>query len=217
MAVAGLRGLKSRREEIATEYALPCDEPWLVTVAMMRAGNKEDSYRFLAQALRRLLHRPWRILLIGDGPRRAVVEHAFRRVPASRMRFAGALPHSAVAPIVAACDLFVWPALDEPLGMAMLEAQGLGVPVVSTSTRGVADVVQDEVTGLLVTDPSPARFAGAVEALLEDEARRLGFAGTARRAVVERHSLHAASKQLDVHLRAAAALRAERNRRAGSH
>ena len=214
--VAGLHGLKSPREEIATEYALPCDEPWLVAVAMMRAGNKEDSYRFLAGALRRLLHRPWRILLIGDGPRRAVVERAFRSVPASRIRFVGALPHSAVAPIVAACDLFVWPALDEPLGMAMLEAQALGVPVVSTSTRGVADVVQDEVTGLLVPDPSPARFAGAVETLLEDEARRLGFAGTARRTVAERHSLHAASKRLDLHLRAAAALRAERSRRAGS-
>ena len=215
-AVAGLRGLKSRRKEIATEYALPCDEPWLVAVAMMRAGNKEDSYRFLAQALRRLLHRPWRILLIGDGARRPMVERAFRTVPASRMRFAGALPRSAVASIVAACDLFVWPALDEPLGMAMLEAQALGVPVVSTSTRGVADVVQDEVTGLLVPDPSPARFAGAVDALLEDEVRRQRLAETARRSVAARHSLHAASKQLDLHLRAAAALRAERSRRAGS-
>ena len=215
-AVAGLRGLKSRRKEIATEYALPCDEPWLVAVAMMRAGNKEDSYRFLAQALRRLLHRPWRILLIGDGARRPMVERAFRTVPASRMRFAGALPHSAVASIVAACDLFVWPALDEPLGMAMLEAQALGVPVVSTSTRGVPDVVQDGVTGLLVPDPSPARFAGAVDALLEDEVRRQRLAETARRSVAARHSLHAASKQLDLHLRAAAALRAERSRRAGS-
>ena len=213
--VAGLRGLKSRREEIASEYALPRDEPWLVAVAMMRAGNKEDSYRFLAGALRRLLHRRWRIFLIGDGPRRGAVERAFEEVPPSRVRFAGALPHPAVASIVATCDLFVWPALDEPLGMAMLEAQALGVPVVSTPTRGVPDVVQDGVSGLLVANPSPARFAGAVDALLEDGVRRCGLAETARRTVAARHSLRAASKQLDLHLRAAAALRAERSRRAG--
>ena len=215
LATAGVRRVQSRREEIASEYVLPADEPWLVAVAMMRAGNKEDSYRFLARALRCLLHRPWRIFLIGDGPRRGAVERAFGEVPSPRIRFVGALAHSAVAPIVAACDLFVWPALDEPLGMAMLEAQALGVPVVSTPTRGVADVVQDGVTGLLVADPSPARFAGAVDALLEDQVRRRGLAETARRRVAERHSLRTASKQLDLHLRAAAALRAERNRRAG--
>ena len=215
LATAGVRRVQSRREEIASEYVLPADEPWLVAVAMMRAGNKEDSYRFLARALRCLLHRPWRIFLIGDGPRRGAVERAFGEVPSPRIRFVGALAHSAVAPIVVACDLFVWPALDEPLGMAMLEAQALGVPVVSTPTRGVADVVQDGVTGLLVADPSPARFAGAVDALLEDQVRRRGLAETARRRVAERHSLRTASKQLDLHLRAAAALRAERNRRAG--
>ena len=211
-----LCGLETRREEVAAEYSLPRDEPWLVAVAMMRAGNKEDSYRFLARALRRLLHRPWRIFLIGDGARRGAVERAFEEVPPSRIRFAGALPHAAVAPIVAACELFVWPALDEPLGMAMLEAQALGVPVVSTPTRGVPDVVQDGATGLLVAEPSPARFAGAVDELLEDEVRRRGLADAARRAVAERHSLRAASKRLGAWLDAAGMLREERNRsRAG--
>ncbi len=209
---AALRRVKPRREAVAAEHALPRDEPWLVAVAMMRAGNKEDSYRFLARALGRLLHRRWRILVIGDGPRRASVERAFESLPPSRLCFVGAIPQSAVAPLVAACDLFVWPALDEPLGMAMLEAQALGVPVVSTPTRGVGDLVRDGVTGLLVADPDPARFAHAVDALLGDAPRRRRLAEAARRAVAEHHSLGVASKQLDRHLRAALALRAERNR-----
>ena len=207
-----LHGPEAQRAGVSAEHALPCDEPWLVAVAMMRAGNKEDSYRFLADALRRLLHRPWRVLLIGDGPRRAAVERAFDAVPPSRLRFTGALPHSAVASVVAACDLFVWPALDEPLGMAMLEAQALGVPVVSTPVRGVVDVVHDGVTGLLVADPSPAEFARAVEGLLRDESGRLRLAAAARRRVAERHSLRAASGRLDACLDAAATLRAERQR-----
>ena len=213
---SALGKLKPRRADIAALHSLPRDEPWLVTVAMMRAGNKENSYRFLARALRRILHRPWRIVLIGDGPRRAEVARSFEGVPPSRIRFAGALPHPAVAPIVAACDLFVWPALDEPLGMAMLEAQALGVPVVSTPTRGVADLVKDKVTGLLVADPSPARFAATLDTLLQDEARRRDLAGAARRTVGERHSLRAASRRIDAWLHGAAALRVERNRSAAA-
>lgn len=209
---AGLLGFGRRRAEVASEHALPAGEPWLAAAAMMRAGNKEASYRFLARALGLLLHRPWRLFLIGDGARRGAVEHAFSGLPASRLRFTGVLPFPALARIVAACDLFVWPALDEPLGMAMLEAQALGVPVVSTPTRGVADVVQDGVSGLLVPDPSPARFARAVEGLLEDEARRRRLAEAARRKVAERHSLCAASQRLGAWLDAAVSLRAERSR-----
>ena len=211
-----LRLIEARRGEIAAEYALPAGEPWLAAAAMMRAGNKEDSYRFLARTLRRLLHRPWRIFLIGDGARRGAVERAFADLPSSRLRFTGALSFAALARIVAACDLFVWPALDEPLGMAMLEAQALGVPVVSTPTRGVVDVVQDGATGVLVESPSPARFARALDGLLGDEPRRRAFAEAARRSVAERHSLDAASERLGAWVDAAVALRTERNRSAGA-
>ena len=207
-----LRRVGPRRAEVATEYALPDAEPWLVAAAMMRPGNKEDSFRFLARALRRLLHRPWRIFLVGDGARRGAVERCFADLPPSRLRFTGALALPALARIVAACDLFVWPALDEPLGMAMLEAQGLGVPVVSTATRGVVDVVEDGATGLLVASPSPSRFARAVDELLGDGPRRRGFAAAARRRVAERHSLAAASKRLGACIVSAAVLRAERAR-----
>ena len=210
-----LRRVGRRRAEVAAEYAVPGGEPWLVAVAMMREGNKEESYRFLARTLSRLLDRPWRLFLVGDGARRAEVERAFAALPASRLRFTGALSRAALARVVAACDLFVWPALDEPLGMAMLEAQALGVPVISTATRGVADVVHDGVSGLLVASPSPARLARAVGELLGDEPRRHRLARVARRTVAERHSLAAASKRLGTWLEAAAVLRAERNRSAG--
>ena len=213
---AWLRRVPRRRADLAAEYALPGGEPWLVAVAMMRAGNKERSYRFLAQSLARLLHRPWRLFLIGDGARRAAVERAFSDLPSSRLRFAGALPRSALARIVAACDLFVWPALDEPLGMSMLEAQALGVPVVSTPTRGVVDVVHDERSGILVPSATPARFSRAVDGLLGDERRRQRLARTARCLVGESHSLDAASARLDAWLDAAAVLRASRRRREGA-
>ena len=212
---ARLLPVARRRGEVAAEYGLPEDEPWLVAVAMMRPGNKEDSYRFLARALSRLGARSWRAFLVGDGPRRAGVERAFAALPAERLRFTGALSSLALARVVAACDLFVWPALDEPLGMAMLESQALGVPVVATAARGVADVVHHGRTGLLLDAPSPADFARAVAGLLDDPDRRRRLAAAGPRVVAERHSFDAFSGQIGRCLVEAAALRRTRNRHGG--
>src|SRR5262249_22049489 len=50
------------------------DPPVLLSVGMMRARDKLESYRVLAEALALLKDRPWRALLVGDGPARPEVE-----------------------------------------------------------------------------------------------------------------------------------------------
>jgi glycosyltransferase involved in cell wall biosynthesis len=67
-----------------------------------------------------------------------------------RVRSLGALPGGRLPALYAACDLYVWPAVREAYGMAMLEAQALGLPVLAGDEGGVADVVADGVTGRLV-------------------------------------------------------------------
>ena len=71
------------------------------------------------------------------------VEAAFESAAPGRARFAGELGSGDLAAIYAASDLCVWPAVNEAYGMAMLEAQAAGVPVVSRAVRGVPDVVCD--------------------------------------------------------------------------
>src|SRR4029079_7702782 len=63
-----------------------------------------------------------------------------------------------------------------------IEAAMAGCPVVSVPVGGVADVVEDGVTGLVVADADVAHLADAVVALLEDPARRdvMSRAGRAR-------------------------------------
>ena len=58
-----------------------------------------------------------------------------------RVRLLGALPAAALPSVYAAADLYVWPACNEAYGMALLEAQAAGVPVVAGAEGGVADVV----------------------------------------------------------------------------
>ena len=169
--------------------------PTLLAVAMMRADVKCRSYRILAEAVGMLTDLPWRLVLVGDGEARPAVEAMFAPF-GERVEFVGAMPLSELAGVYAAADLYVWPACNEAYGMALLEAQAAGVPVVAGREGGVADVVADGATGLLVEPRSPTAFAAAVRSLLLDPARRRAMGAAAQARVLARHDLGPARARL---------------------
>ena len=193
------RGERSRRRaRLARLVSAEPSIPLLACIAMMRRGRKADSFTLLARALERVTHRPWRLLVVGGGPARREVETAFARLEADgRVTFLGPRSPPALHGIVSACDLFVWPALGEPLGMAMLEAQALGVPVVAGDARGVGSIVVHGVGGWLVPEGDVAAFADAVDRALADPAALAAAGKTARARVHAGHGLAAAASQLD--------------------
>lgn len=177
----------------------------LVTVAMMRDGAKLASYRVLGQALARIAAAGWELVVIGDGPARASVESAFAGIDRRRIRFAGALASDAVAAELGAADVFVWPAIDEAFGMAFIEAQACGLPVVGACTAGVAAVVDDGRSGFLVPPGDVGAFAAATLRLVDDAGVRARMGRAAIDHVRSRHGLAAASASLDAVLRRAVA------------
>jgi glycosyltransferase involved in cell wall biosynthesis len=208
---AAARSARDRhRAEIAARWGMDPGRAWLLAVAMMRADVKRDSYLLLAQALGRMRAVPWQILVVGDGPARTAIEAAFAPLGA-RAHFAGALPEALLPALYAACDLYVWPAVREAYGLAMLEAQAAGLPVVAGREGGVAEVVQHGVTGLLTPPRDVQAFARAVEALLADPDRRLAMAEAAWHFVAEQCSLEQAAAALDGALHDAMAIRAARS------
>jgi len=80
--------------------------------------------------------------------------------------------------IYAQHDVFVFPSLMEGMPLALLEAMAAGMPVVTTETCGMMDVVEDDFNGLLVKPADSSAFAAAVERLLESPKlrERLGHA-----------------------------------------
>ncbi len=168
---------------------------------MMRVGNKLDSYRLLAEALAGLEGERWRLLVVGDGPVRAQVESSFARFTRGRVVFTGALAADRLQPLVANSDLFVWPGVREPIGMAMLEAQAAGVPVVAGDSPGIAAIVDDGRTGRLVPRGRVEAFSDAVAALLRAPAERLALGVRARQAALRDHDMDTASAALDGVLR----------------
>ena len=187
-----------RRARIAGLVGADPSVPLVACVAMMRPGRKAESFKLLARALERVTHLPWRLLVVGGGQARGEVEAAFAELDAAgRVVFLGPRSPRVLSGIVRACDLFVWPALGEPLGMAMLEAQALGVPVIAGDSRGVGSVVVHGTGGWLVPEGDAGAFADAVGRALADPAA-LAAAGKAGRARVEaEHGLAAAACKLD--------------------
>lgn len=105
------------------------------------------------------------LVMVGDGPDRGAAEDEARTLGvAGDVRFLGKI--DAVAPLLAAADLYVFPSESESFGLSALEALASGVPVVAARVGGVPEVVRDGVTGALVP-------LGDVEAMAREAVRFL--------------------------------------------
>ncbi len=167
----------------------------LVTVAMMRPGDKAASYAILARALSGLTDLQWRLSIIGDGPARPQVAAEFASI-SDRIDWHGALPPESVASHLSGAQVYVWPGCGEAYGLAYLEAQAAGLPVVAFSTAGVPEVVAHDISGLLTPDGDIGALSAALRQLLTDSALRNRLAELSRRQVIAHHSIDAASQRL---------------------
>jgi glycosyltransferase involved in cell wall biosynthesis len=88
---------------------------------------------------------------------------------------------------MAALDLFLYTARFEEFGLVVLEAQALGIPVLTSRRVGAAECLADEYAPWLLDVPEPAGFATNALALLADEKTRgaLARAGAARAATFD--------------------------------
>lgn len=100
----------------------------------------------------------------------------------SRVEFHGELCRDDLEARFATCDLFVAPSRYESFGLVFLEAMKYGKPCIGTDIGGISEVVQSEVTGLLVPPGSVEALSRAVIELGTNADKRfaLGAAGLRR-------------------------------------
>jgi glycosyltransferase involved in cell wall biosynthesis len=168
----------------------------LVTVAMMRPGDKLSSYRALAESLQLIADRPWTLSIAGDGECRGEVEQAFAALGSERIEWLGARSEAGIAELLARGSVFIWPGHGEAYGLAYLEAQASGLPVVAEATAGVPEVVEHGRTGLLTPAGDRETFAGAIARLLDDDAERALLGRQARTFATEERSIAGAASAL---------------------
>jgi len=176
----------------------PKPEPGrLITVAMMRPGDKMASYRLLAAALERIVDLPWTLSVVGDGPARDEVRALFSPFSPGRVIFHGERTPAEIASLLSQSAVYVWPGCGEAYGLAYLEAQAAGLPVVAQATAGVPEVVSHGATGLLTPPDDPAAYGESIARLLLDEPERQALAAAARNFARDERSMARASVILD--------------------
>ncbi len=190
------------KHDIALHFNLNPKKFWLVTVAMMRPGDKLASFELLVQAMQRVDSADCQLIVVGDGKARSEVKQAFADTHLDNVRFTGQLEHSVLVPLLAVCDLFVWPAINEAYGMAMLEAQTCGLPVVAGTFGGVSSIINDGVTGTLTSPGDINQFAQTIQELIDHPTKLRAMSICAKNNVNENHSLECAAEQLDIILNA---------------
>ncbi len=91
---------------------------------------------------------PAKLLMIGDGPERAMAEDLCRELNITQdVRFLGKL--EAVEEVLSVADLFLMPSEKESFGLAALEAMACEVPVISSNTGGIPELNINGVTGFM--------------------------------------------------------------------
>lgn len=140
---------------------------WIGSVANLNEAKGHDP---LLRAFRRLReHRPGcRLVLVGDGHLRERLEGLARELGlGDDVVFAGYRDRP--LDILASCRVAVVSSATEGFGRAAVEAMALGVPLVATGVGGLAEVVEDGVSGLVVPYGDPDPLAVAMERVLTDE------------------------------------------------
>jgi len=112
------------------------------------------------------------LTVVGAGVDPDVVAAAFPPAVRDRVRTHPAVGDEESIAALASADVFLLPSLFEGTPLTLIEAMMSGLPIVTTATCGMKDVIEDGVTGLLVAIRNPQALADAVERLIADAGLR---------------------------------------------
>jgi colanic acid/amylovoran biosynthesis glycosyltransferase len=115
----------------------------------------------------------------------------------------GAKSQDEVAKFLAQADIFLLPSIvdsngdTETQGLALIEAQLMGLPVVSTRVGGIPESICENVTGLLVDEKNPEQIANAILELYNKEKQREAFGLAGKKFVAEKFSSFTISEKMN--------------------
>jgi glycosyltransferase involved in cell wall biosynthesis len=129
-----------------------------------------------------------RLLYVGEGPERAMLEEEAMKMSLRRKVIFAGLRRDVVR-MYAAMDIFTLPSTcEEAFGMVLIEAMAMVKPVIATRVGGIPEIIDHEVNGLLVPPHDAAALAGALSRLIDDSQFSKKIAEEGRRLVETKFS-----------------------------
>jgi glycosyltransferase involved in cell wall biosynthesis len=157
----------ARDESLLREWAVP--DGWTTVLycgRLIREKGVLDLVRAIARIPRSIL------VLAGEGPERRRLESAALAMDVhNRLRFVGRVAYSEMSRLYSAADVFCLPSVSTPywqeqFGMVLVEAMACGVPVVTTATGSIPEVVGG--AAIVVPPYAPDEIADAIAGLIGD-------------------------------------------------
>ncbi len=135
-----------QKKEHFKKFICPDDEKLLVHISNFRKVKRIDDIIYAFAKIREIV--PSKLLLIGDGPERTKMEKLCRDLNlCDHIRFIGKL--DVVEEVLSVADLFFMPSEKESFGLAALEAMACEVPVISSNTGGIPELMIQGKTGFM--------------------------------------------------------------------
>ncbi len=183
--VARFKPAAGARDAVRARLGIPPEAPLLFAAGRL---VRKKGFEYLIDALPKV---DAHLAIAGDGDLAEELRaRAYGAGVADRVHFLGDLPQGAVGDWFAGADVAVAPSVRDDSGNVdglpntVLEALASGTPLVSTSAGGIASVVDDGRTGVIVPQRDAGALADALGGLLRDPDRRAGL-GRAGRALVQ--------------------------------
>jgi glycosyltransferase involved in cell wall biosynthesis len=161
-----LSGVTKMRDEVRSEFRIGASTK-LVSCAARLESEKNidvliDAFKIVVEQVTNAT-----LIIMGEGSQRIDLQQRITDLRLTdKVILAGF--QSDVHSIIAASDVFVLPAANEPFGLVLLEAMSLGVPTIAASSGGPLEIIDDGVTGFLFRPNNPESLSKQLLHVLND-------------------------------------------------
>ncbi len=168
---------REEKEKIKSEYGL---KPKALVIGTVARLSSVKGQKYLIQAMPLVLQEcpGAQLILVGDGPEKEYLTKLARELKIERSVIFASSTFDTSRPL-AVMDVFVFPSVMEGLGLAIIEAQSMGLAVVASDVGGIYTLVKDGVNGFLVEPGKYQLLAEKISQLLKrpDLTKQLGACG----------------------------------------
>lgn len=175
------------RDKFKKDYGLKNNVPVIGTIARL-SSIKGQHYLILAMKNILAVNPDVQLLLVGDGPEKDRLLRQVKKIGIEKNVFFAPSTLDTSVPL-SVMDVFVFPSISEGLGLAIIEAQAMGLPVVASDVGGIYTLVKDGVNGFLVHPGKPGTLARAILRLLRNKNLASEMGRRAREQVKDRFTL----------------------------
>ena len=129
-----------------------------------------------------------KLLIVGEGSMRDALVNETRRLSLTdKVIFAGFLHDT--TPALDVMDIFVMPSLSEGLGTALMEAAARGLPIIASQVGGILDIIEHNVSGILVKPNDPDSLAQAILMVASNRELARSLGATAQKLAIQSFSV----------------------------